>query len=133
VSENKKRFGREQAQSPDERRRIGTVVHDDRGNASVEWRAAPTDHERPVLEVLGEDGLTLKTEEASYDPYARKRPSEPASADARICASSPNGSRRCVSSRGGSARAVTRKRNESVPGAQPIPSMSARLRACVRR
>ena len=74
MSENSKRFRREQAQPPDERRRIGTVVHDDRGNASVEWRAAPTDHERPVLEVLGEDGLTLKTEEVSFDPYARNRP-----------------------------------------------------------
>ena len=74
MNENPKRFRREQAQPPDERRRIGTVVHDDRGNASVEWRAAPTDHERPVLEVLDEDGLTLKTEEVSFDPYARNRP-----------------------------------------------------------
>ena len=48
-------------------------MHDDRGNASVEWRAAPTDHERPILEVLGESGLTLKHEETSYDPYARSR------------------------------------------------------------
>jgi hypothetical protein len=56
---------------------MGTVVHDDRGNASVEWRAAPLDEERPVLEVLGEQGLTLKTEEVSYDPYARNRPSKP--------------------------------------------------------
>jgi len=54
-----------------ERRRIGTVVHDDRGNASVRWRDAPVDHERPVLEVLGESSLTLKNEE-TYDPYARR-------------------------------------------------------------
>ncbi len=51
-------------------------MHDDRGNASVEWQAAPADHERPVLEVLGEHGLTLKKDEISYDPYARNRPSE---------------------------------------------------------
>lgn len=54
-----------------ERRRIGRVVHDDRGNASVSWRDAPADHERPVLEVLGESSLTLKNEE-TYDPYARR-------------------------------------------------------------
>ena len=53
-----------------ERRRIGTVVHDDRGNASVSWRDAPTDYERPVLEVLGTPGLSIKSDE-TYDPYAR--------------------------------------------------------------
>jgi hypothetical protein len=52
------------------RRRIGLVVHDDRGQASVEWRDAPDDYERPVLEVLGNPQLALKSEE-SYDPYAR--------------------------------------------------------------
>jgi len=57
-----------------ERRRIGHVVHDERGNASVEWRDAPADHERPVLEVLGENGLSVKTDEVSYDPYSRHRP-----------------------------------------------------------
>ena len=51
------------------------MVHDDRGNASVEWRAAREDEERQVLEVLGEDGLSLKTDEVSYDPYARNRTS----------------------------------------------------------
>lgn len=49
-------------------------MHDDRGNASVKWRAAPADQERLVLEVLGEQGLTLNAEETSYDPYARNRP-----------------------------------------------------------
>jgi len=53
-----------------ERRRIGTIVHDERGNASVHWRDAPDDIERPVLEVLGDPGLTLKSEE-TFDPYAR--------------------------------------------------------------
>ncbi|HEV2284557.1 MAG TPA: hypothetical protein VGR80_00825 [Steroidobacteraceae bacterium] len=53
-----------------ERRRIGLVVHDDRGQASVEWRDAPSDYERPVLEVIGNPQLALKSEE-SYDPYAR--------------------------------------------------------------
>ena len=54
-----------------QRRRIGTVVHDDRGNASVSWRNAPKDLERPVLEVLGEPGLSIKSED-SFDPYARR-------------------------------------------------------------
>jgi hypothetical protein len=53
-----------------ERRRIGRIVHDERGNASVRWRDAPADHERPVLEILSDKSLTVKTEE-SYDPYAR--------------------------------------------------------------
>jgi hypothetical protein len=74
VSENPKRIRPEQAQPPCERRRLGTVVHDERGNASVEWRDAPADHERPVLEVQREDGLSLKREELSYDPYARNGP-----------------------------------------------------------
>ena len=56
---------------PQERRRVATVVHDDRGNGKVEWRAAPADHERPVLEVLGHDGLSLTSEEVSYDPYSK--------------------------------------------------------------
>jgi hypothetical protein len=55
-----------------ERRRIGTVVHDDRGNASVAWHDAPADYERPVLEVAGSSGgLSIKNEE-SFDPYARR-------------------------------------------------------------
>jgi hypothetical protein len=53
-----------------ERRRIGTIVHDDRGNASVRWRDAPESLERPVLEVLGDPGLSVKAEE-TFDPYAR--------------------------------------------------------------
>ena len=52
-----------------ERRRIGTIVHDDRGNASVRWRDAPETLERPVLEVLGDPGLALKPEQ-TFDPYA---------------------------------------------------------------
>ena len=48
------------------------MVHDDRGNASVEWRDAPASQERPVLEVQGEQRLALKREEISYDPYASR-------------------------------------------------------------
>jgi hypothetical protein len=74
VSDNHKRQVPQDATPPQERRRIGRVVHDDRGNASVKWGAAPADHERPVLEVQGEHGLSLNTEQASYDPYSRNRP-----------------------------------------------------------
>lgn len=59
-----------------ERRRIGLIGHDERGNAYVDWRDAPADHERPVLEILGERKLSLKTEPDSYDPYARGRTSK---------------------------------------------------------
>lgn len=52
------------------RRRVGMVVHDDRGMGSLEWRDAPSDLERPVLEVLDNPGLTLKQENVSYDPYS---------------------------------------------------------------
>jgi hypothetical protein len=78
VSDSRKKIPLPQdATPPHERRRIGAVVHDDRGNASLEWRAAPADHERRVLEVAAEDPLTLKSEEISYDPYARHRPLGP--------------------------------------------------------
>ena len=53
------------------------MVHDDRGNASVEWQAAPAKQERPVLEVLGENGLALKNDEVSYDPYSNHRARKP--------------------------------------------------------
>jgi len=53
-----------------ERRRIGEVVHDDRGNASVRWLDAPSDYQRPVLEVAPDSAAARKPEE-SFDPYAR--------------------------------------------------------------
>jgi hypothetical protein len=53
------------------RRRLGRVVHDERGNAYVTWHDAPADEKRHVLEILGDPALKVKTEE-SYDPYARR-------------------------------------------------------------
>ncbi len=50
---------------------MGTIVHDDRGMASLKWHDAPAGLERPVLQVVGEPALTLKDEDGSYDPYAR--------------------------------------------------------------
>ena len=52
-----------------ERRRIARVVHDDRGNAKVEWQAAPADYERTTLE-LDNGSLTRKPDEG-YNPYGR--------------------------------------------------------------
>ena len=61
------------------RRRIGTIVHDDRGMASVEWHDAPEGEaqERTVLQVAGTPELTLKNDDVSYDPYARHAASLP--------------------------------------------------------
>jgi hypothetical protein len=52
-----------------ERRRIGTVVHDDRGNASVRWEDAPADYQRPVLELALDSAAAPKPEEG-FNPYA---------------------------------------------------------------
>jgi hypothetical protein len=62
---------RSQPQSPaaSERRRVGLVEHDERGNASVRWRDAPADEQRKALEILG-GPIAIKSED-SFDPYAR--------------------------------------------------------------
>lgn len=66
-----------------ERRRIGHIVHDERGAASVEWRDAPLDHERQKLEIedtrgsgRGDSklrgGLTLELQnDDTFNPYDR--------------------------------------------------------------
>jgi hypothetical protein len=66
------------ATAADERRRIGRVVHDDRGNASVSWQDAPADYERPVLELA--ETATVRRAHEGIDPYARAngRPGESA-------------------------------------------------------
>ena len=74
---NKKRIEGKSGGAEANRRRIGLVVHDDRGQASVEWHDAPADEERPVLEVLGTPELALKNDDVSYDPYARHAASLP--------------------------------------------------------
>jgi hypothetical protein len=71
-NEFKKRPPSRDATPEAERRRIGKVVHDDRGNASLVFRDAPTDFERPALDVLGDVQMTVRNEE-TYDPYARTR------------------------------------------------------------
>jgi hypothetical protein len=67
-----------------ERRRLGRIVHDDRGSASVEWLDAPADEVRTKLEIekspstgrgardpLGLDTLSIQADE-TFDPYSRK-------------------------------------------------------------
>jgi len=61
-----------------ERRRIGKVVHDDRGNASVRWLDAPSDYQRPVLELARDSAAARKSEE-SFNPYAHGAPRSTAS------------------------------------------------------
>jgi len=69
-----------------ERRRIGQVVHDDRGSASVEWRDAPDDYERQKFEIESTRGsdrgdsklrrgfeptLEVRVDD-TFNPYDRK-------------------------------------------------------------
>jgi hypothetical protein len=77
------------------RRRLGRVVHDDRGCASVEWHDAPQDYVRPVLEL--EDGAETSTRlkalreksplssatEDTFNPYRRSAPENPAAGGTR--------------------------------------------------
>jgi hypothetical protein len=51
---------------------MGRIVHDDRGNASVEWEDAPPDYERPVLEIADDKaGKPSIKSDGAYNPYAR--------------------------------------------------------------
>ncbi|MGH8221130.1 MAG: hypothetical protein ACREUT_21560 [Steroidobacteraceae bacterium] len=52
-----------------ERRRVAKVVHDERGNARVEWVSAPDDTERVPLSV--EDREAPIRPEHGYDPYQK--------------------------------------------------------------
>ena len=55
-----------------ERRRIGRIVHDDRGNASVDWHDAPADYKRQVFEIEEESGgLSIQKAPRTFDPYSR--------------------------------------------------------------
>jgi hypothetical protein len=52
-----------------ERRRIGKIVHDERGNARVEWVDAPADGERTALSL--EETQPGSKPEQGYDPYQK--------------------------------------------------------------
>ncbi len=69
-----------------ERRRIGRIVHDDRGNATLDWWDAPADYHRPVLEIEAESsGLAIQKAPPTFDPYARATLPEPK----RVTAAAP--------------------------------------------
>jgi hypothetical protein len=66
-----------------ERRRLSKVVHDHKGNATLEWYDAPAGEERPVFEIegarqpaappprkLGTGSLAIESED-TYNPYTR--------------------------------------------------------------
>jgi hypothetical protein len=68
---------RQTATTSAERRRIGRIVHDDRGNKTVDWHDAPSDYKRTVLEVESEPhGLAIQKAPRTFDPYARATPVE---------------------------------------------------------
>jgi hypothetical protein len=86
-----------------ERRRIGKVVHDDRGNASVKWTDAPSDYQRPVLE-LARDSTPARKPEEAFNPYAHGA--------TRSTASSTPGSATSTRSTGNTTRTDLRKLSE---------------------
>jgi hypothetical protein len=62
---------------------LSRVVHDHKGNATVEWYDAPADYERPIFEIEGarepatppkralSTGSLAIEKEDSHDPYMR--------------------------------------------------------------
>ena len=72
------------------RRRLGRVVHDDRGCASVEWLDAPANQPRTVLEIedtaraqrrlksLSENPVTKAPRQETFNPYQRVAGTTPA-------------------------------------------------------
>ena len=74
--------------SNDARRRISRIVHDHKGNATVEWLDAPADYERQRFEIegakqpatppkrgLSTGSLAIENHD-SHDPYTRIPESE---------------------------------------------------------
>jgi hypothetical protein len=63
-----------------ERRRIGRIVHDDRGNATLDWRDAPADYHRPVLDIESEArSRPIQKVPRAFNPYGRVIPHEASS------------------------------------------------------
>jgi hypothetical protein len=76
----KKQFAADNGSSDSgmERRRIGRIVHDDRGNASVDWMDAPSNYKRQVLEIQDEPGaLSIQKAQRTFDPYSNATLPEP--------------------------------------------------------
>ncbi|HEY6926479.1 MAG TPA: hypothetical protein VI653_23545 [Steroidobacteraceae bacterium] len=61
-----------------ERRHIGRIVHDDRGNASVDWQDAPSNYKRQVFEIEEQPGvLTIEKAPRTFNPYETATLPEP--------------------------------------------------------
>jgi hypothetical protein len=55
-----------------ERRRVARIVHDDRGNATVNYYDAPSDYRRQVLELESNPhGLAIQKAPPTFNPYER--------------------------------------------------------------
>jgi hypothetical protein len=77
------------------RRRTGRVVHDDRGQASVEWQDAPANQARTVLEIedtarvqrrlksLRDNAATKAPRQDTFNPYQRAPGTKPAAGPRR--------------------------------------------------
>ena len=87
-----------------ERRRIGQIVHDERGSAHVEWRDAPGDYERQKFEIQSTEGsgrddtklrrgfepkLEVRIDD-TFNPYDRK----PETFGGNPAAGAPKGAKR---------------------------------------
>lgn len=76
----KKSFDVHGAAGEGPRRRISRIIHDDRGNASVDWLDAPSDYRRQVFEIEdepGAGGLSIQKQPRSFNPYERSTLPEP--------------------------------------------------------
>jgi len=61
-----------------QRRRIGQIVHDDRGNASVNWHEPPSDYKRQVFELEEQPGaLSIQKAARTFNPYETATLPEP--------------------------------------------------------
>ncbi|MDB6092241.1 MAG: hypothetical protein JWN85_5025 [Gammaproteobacteria bacterium] len=62
-----------------ERRRIGRIVHDERGNASVDWHDAPSNYQRTKLEIADDQAvsLSIETPPQTFNPYERTTVRDP--------------------------------------------------------
>ncbi len=66
-----------------ERRRIGKVVHDERGNARLEWADAPAESEKDRTLLSLEQTQPVRRADGGYNPYASsardpRKPPQPA-------------------------------------------------------
>ncbi|MDB6044495.1 MAG: hypothetical protein JWM63_3046 [Gammaproteobacteria bacterium] len=64
-------------QAAAERRRIARIVHDERGNATVDWCDAPADYQRTKLEIADDLALSIEKPPQTFNPYERSTVRDP--------------------------------------------------------